>query len=527
MGDRNTKVRRADLYNQLSRVAAGDCPPILDLGKFIDGELPAHQMQALEVHLKSCPSCVNRLIDLRELALMDREASAPLSAFVDKIKRIFAAVQIPPAWISATGLAAAGIAAMVILAVKMGYIAQVGGNPESILARNAAGSTAQFVLSAFGTTGSGSDAFFRQVATALIALPGNSLPQVTRGDSDAEVYREAAPATVLIQADLGDSVNVGTGSIIDTEGRILTAAHVVQMARRVAVFFFPKAGREDQRQEQGFSATMIKDDPKSDLALLEVRNAPAKLPYLRVGSLTQARVGEKVYAISHSQDCDWSFTKGAISAIRTSFKWRDGKENTAHRATFIQTSAPLSPGNSGGPLLDARAELLAINTFTGPNPARTYGAVGVDTVRQFLRAPSNFGVPRRSVSLPQRNPMRRPETYGHLQGTYLKRDTPPPDVWLIYPNGQKQPAYGAEAGTGPARLDRVVIPADLRWQAFAVYIDVNCDGKVDLIAQHTRAGTVRYERPHESITLSSLAPAMARDFANSDFPYFRKLEFCR
>ncbi len=74
------------LLQQLSRVKAPDCPSIATLGDFLDGKGSAEERQTLETHLHSCPACLNRLIELRELALLEKEGETPARELVEEVK---------------------------------------------------------------------------------------------------------------------------------------------------------------------------------------------------------------------------------------------------------------------------------------------------------------------------------------------------------------------------------------------------------------------------------------------------------
>jgi len=72
------------LLRQLSRLHAPDCPSIHTLGEFVDGKLSPPERESLDGHLRGCPACINRLIDLRELALLAQEGETPPPALRTK-----------------------------------------------------------------------------------------------------------------------------------------------------------------------------------------------------------------------------------------------------------------------------------------------------------------------------------------------------------------------------------------------------------------------------------------------------------
>src|SRR3989442_9155020 len=76
------------LLQQLSRLKAPDCPSVGALGDFLDGKGSPEERQSLEAHLRACPSCINRLIDLQELARLEKEGEEPPRALVNELKRL-------------------------------------------------------------------------------------------------------------------------------------------------------------------------------------------------------------------------------------------------------------------------------------------------------------------------------------------------------------------------------------------------------------------------------------------------------
>jgi serine protease Do len=135
---------------------------------------------------------------------------------------------------------------------------------------------------------------------------------------------------------------VGSGFIISDDGFMLTNAHVVEGADEVTVTL------TDRRE---FKAKVLGADRRSDVALLKV-NA-TNLPYLRTGDSSKIRVGEWVIAIGSPFNLDNTVTAGIISA-----KSRD----TGEYLPLIQSDVAVNPGNSGGPLINMRGEVIGINS---------------------------------------------------------------------------------------------------------------------------------------------------------------------
>jgi len=135
---------------------------------------------------------------------------------------------------------------------------------------------------------------------------------------------------------------VGSGFIISADGFVLTNAHVVEGADEVTVTL------TDRRE---FKAKVLGADRRSDVALLKL--SANNLPYLRTGDSSKIRVGEWVVAIGSPFNLDNTVTAGIISA-----KSRD----TGEYLPLIQSDVAVNPGNSGGPLINMRGEVIGINS---------------------------------------------------------------------------------------------------------------------------------------------------------------------
>lgn len=144
-----------------------------------------------------------------------------------------------------------------------------------------------------------------------------------------------------------ESVGLGSGVIVAPDGYLLTNAHVVAGLKT------PQIGLADGRRA---AATVVGTDPVTDLAVL--RAAATDLPYAELGDSVRLRVGQLVVAIGNPLGFDATVSAGVLSALARAWRGREGRL----LEPILQHTAPLNPGNSGGPLVDAGGRVVGLNT---------------------------------------------------------------------------------------------------------------------------------------------------------------------
>jgi serine protease Do len=142
----------------------------------------------------------------------------------------------------------------------------------------------------------------------------------------------------------------GAGAIWDKDGLVLTNHHVIDEGRRGSKI---QVALQDGRV---FDAAVVKRGRSLDLALLRIDGLAEELPAAPVGGSHALRVGELVFAIGHPWGRLGVVTVGVVSGLGVA-------RGPGRRARYIQSDVSLAPGNSGGPLLNARGELVGINTM--------------------------------------------------------------------------------------------------------------------------------------------------------------------
>jgi hypothetical protein len=158
----------------------------------------------------------------------------------------------------------------------------------------------------------------------------------------------------------------GSGFVVDAKGLIVTNYHVIEGAKSATVVFTDKTSYP----VEGFVAI----NQNKDLAILSIRPRNKKLYPLRLTPTPPAK-GDRVFAFGSPMGLRGSISEGLISAIRPGADVQETLQDLAHRDVYrevldydldtqwIQTTAPISPGNSGGPLVNVRGQVVGINTW--------------------------------------------------------------------------------------------------------------------------------------------------------------------
>ncbi len=170
-----------------------------------------------------------------------------------------------------------------------------------------------------------------------------------------EIYRRSGPGVVQITSTVGSadlragSEALGSGFVVDRNGHVVTNYHVIEGATTTRVRF---------SNDDTVKATIVGSDPSTDLAVLKVEVSPDALTPLILADSDRVEVGDSVVAIGNPFGLERTVTAGIVSALQRAVQAPNGF-SIDH---VIQTDAPINSGNSGGPLLDTRGEVIGVNS---------------------------------------------------------------------------------------------------------------------------------------------------------------------
>jgi S1-C subfamily serine protease len=215
----------------------------------------------------------------------------------------------------------------------------------------------------------GGERIVERVVPAPLELQGEPL-------NIAELLNKAQPSVVTIRTGGGSAAGgvggAGSGVIIDSDGLVLTNAHVIGNATTVEVTLFDGESRE---------AVLVGSSPEDDIALVAMVEPPEVTP-AELGNSADVRVGDDVVAIGNALNLGGtpSVTVGIVSAKDRVIQ----APGNLVLENLIQTDAAINPGNSGGPLLNAFGQVVGINTAIISDAQNIGFAIAIDAVKPLI-----------------------------------------------------------------------------------------------------------------------------------------------
>ncbi len=227
----------------------------------------------------------------------------------------------------------------------------------------------------------------QRVAAYLKGMLSSAVPEDSELDPYSarvayacELVGPAVASVVGLRQD-GRAAGQGSGVVFTPDGYVLTNSHVAAGAKEF-LLTLPNGQKSPAR--------MVGDDPETDLAVL--RMDAGGLDYAKFGSSSRLCIGELVVAIGNPFGYQTTVTAGIVSALGRSLRARSGRLIES----VIQTDAPLNPGNSGGPLVDGRGNVIGINTAMAGAAQGICFAIGSDTAKDVAARLMRDGRVRRA-----------------------------------------------------------------------------------------------------------------------------------
>ncbi len=250
-------------------------------------------------------------------------------------------------------------------------------------------------------------------ASTVVAAPVQEEASPAAEFTPKRIYAKASKAVVLILCATPEgSGELGSGSLLDASGRILTNAHVVirdstgKPWPTIRVYLKPAKMSGDPKQDlkDPLHAKVISWDAGLDLAVIKLEEPPAKLATLSLADPETVSIGDRVAAIGHPEQGGlWTLTTGVVSTLIADLGGVSGK------AAF-QTDASINRGNSGGPLLNADGDIVGVNTLMSRKAADGLAitavnfAVKSDVVKRWIEGGGQsaaYGTPSAGAAEPE------------------------------------------------------------------------------------------------------------------------------
>ena len=230
--------------------------------------------------------------------------------------------------------------------------------------------------------------FFISSALCVAAI----LNFAATANADVKIYSETLKSTAWVLAKNGDSTSSGTGVLVNADKKLLvTNFHVVEDARSAVIFFAEmKNGKPivDRKHYKGNIKTLgipgrvLTVDRKRDLALIELERLPKGVQEIKLAESSPGP-GEDIQSIGNpgSSGALWVYTSGTVRSV---YQKQFSTEVGEHDFMVVETQSPINSGDSGGPVVNNKGELVAISQAISPKARLVSYSVDVSEIRTLL-----------------------------------------------------------------------------------------------------------------------------------------------
>lgn len=200
-------------------------------------------------------------------------------------------------------------------------------------------------------------------------------------NSNLNFIKSAKSVVLLVSPDI---TTIGSGTIIDSSGYLITSWHLVRNQSHFIVWGYNPNYTEfaDLNPALHSSASIISVNKSTDLALLKLDNFVEGMRPIQFANPISINIAQDAFSIGHPENYIWSYSKGIVSQIRNNYTWRIGEFD--FKSDVIQSQTPVSPGNSGGPMFNYLGDLIGIHSFRSVNSEINF-AINISEVTSFIQ----------------------------------------------------------------------------------------------------------------------------------------------
>lgn len=261
------------------------------------------------------------------------------------------------------------------------------------------------------------------IALLSIAISAQS---VRAQDSLADIIETCEKCVVRIETKAADGDSLGSGFVIDAKGTMITNCHVLAGATSAKVHF-----------EDGTTADIVGTfviDQARDIVVARI--SVAGKPQIPLAAALP-RKGERVIALGAPHGLSFSATQGIVSAIRSTEEMKHDLGDTSLEGTWVQVDAALSPGNSGGPLVNERGEVVAMSTLASRAGAQNLNfgisAADIQNAIALAKGKPPIPLPVGAAKIRSKDSESKPGGRGMSpEESLIRRETAPPEVIKKY-----------------------------------------------------------------------------------------------